>query len=68
MYIAWNIEFVNQNVYDEEFLLKERLPFHEALRMVHKNEITDSKTIITLLRGWRWWQENSPFDLGIDDQ
>lgn len=63
LYIAWNIETLKQQVDRDEFLLKCRIPFREAVIMVHNGEISDSKTIITLLRAWHWWQEHAPFPL-----
>lgn len=61
LYIAWDIESFNQQVEEDEFLLKERVPFREAVEMVHSNEISDGKTMVALLRGWHWWQKNGPF-------
>ncbi len=63
LYVAWDIEIAKQQVDDDEFLIKERMPFQEALQMVHNGEITDGKTIIALLRTWHWWQEEGPFDI-----
>ena len=63
MYIAWDVESMGQQVDDEEFLLKERMPFRTAVEMVHSGEISDGKTMITLLRAWHWWQNNAPFRL-----
>ena len=63
MYIAWDIQSFDQQVDDDEFLLKERLPFREAVEMVHQGEITDGKTAITLLRSWHWWESEGPFEV-----
>ena len=63
MYIAWDIQSFDQQVDDDEFLLKERLPFREAVEMVHRGEITDGKTAITLLRSWHWWESEGPFEV-----
>lgn len=63
LYIAWNIESFGQQVDDDEFLLKEKIPFDEAVHMVYSGEISDGKTAVTLLRGWNWWRENVPFEL-----
>lgn len=63
IYTAWNIASSNQEteVEDDEFVIKERLPFSEAVEMVHSGEISDGKTMITVLRAWHWWQNEGPF-------
>lgn len=63
LYIAWDIETYDQAVDDDEFLIKERIPFRDAVRMVHTNEISDGKTMVALLRAWQWWNQNEPFEL-----
>lgn len=63
LYTAWDLESFKQNVDDDEFLLKERLPFKEVVEMVHNGEISDGKTMVTILRAWHWWQENGPFEI-----
>jgi len=61
LYTAWDITTYEQQVDDDEFLIKERMPFREAVDMVHSGEISDGKTMVTVLRAWRWWQEQGPF-------
>lgn len=63
LYAAWDITTFEQKVDDDEFLLKERLPFREVIAMVHRGEIADGKSIVTLLRVWHWWQEKGPFEI-----
>ena len=63
VYVAWDVQSFQQNVDDDEFLIKERLPFRKAVEMVHSGEISDGKTMITVLRAWHWWQENGPFEV-----
>lgn len=63
LYVAWDITSSQQQVDDDEFLLKERIPFQEAVEMVHSGEISDGKTMVALLRGWHWWQHNGPFKI-----
>jgi ADP-ribose pyrophosphatase len=63
-YMAWGIEQLKTNTDSDEFLEPLRLPFREAVEMVYRGEITDSKTIIHLLRGLKWWEENGAFSLG----
>ncbi|MEQ8524371.1 NUDIX hydrolase [Gracilimonas sp.] len=61
IYVAWNLKSVPQKVDDDEFVTRERIPFKEAVNMVHSGEINDGKTVICLLRAWEWWQQNAPF-------
>lgn len=61
IYAAWDIESYAQQVDDDEFLLKERVSFQEAIQLVHSGEISDGKTMISLLRTWHWWQQEGPF-------
>lgn len=63
LYTAWDIESFEQKVDEDEFLIKERLPFAEAVQMVHSGEISDGKTMVTLLRAWHWWQNEGPFSV-----
>jgi ADP-ribose pyrophosphatase len=63
IYAAWGIDSSDQQTDDDEFLLKERLPFDEAIEMVHTGEISDGKTVISLLRTWHWWQKEGPFEV-----
>lgn len=61
LYTAWDIESFDQQVDEDEFLLKERIPFREAVDMVHSGEISDGKSMVTLLRAWHWWERKGPF-------
>ncbi|MDX1636973.1 MAG: NUDIX hydrolase [Balneolaceae bacterium] len=63
LYVAWDIDEYEQAVDEDEFLVKERVPFREAVEMVHTGVISDGKTAITLLRAWKWWQEEGPFQV-----
>lgn len=63
LYLAWDIESFKQQVDDDEFLINVRLPFDEARDMVHSGEISDGKTMVTVLRAWHWWQRYAPFPL-----
>lgn len=64
LYVAWGISESEQQVDDDEFLLKQRLPFREALEMVNSGEISDGKTMITILKAWHWWEQQGPFRVG----
>ncbi|MCH8566930.1 MAG: NUDIX hydrolase [Balneolales bacterium] len=61
LYAAWGLSQSASNMDDDEFLTHHRLPFAEAIELVHSGFISDSKTIICLLKGWHWWQKNAPF-------
>lgn len=63
IYAAWDLASVPQEVDEDEFVTRERLPFHKAIEMVHTGEINDGKTVICLLRAWNWWKKNEPFQL-----
>ncbi|TYP93677.1 ADP-ribose pyrophosphatase [Fodinibius salinus] len=63
-YAAWDIASFEQQVDEDEFVIRERMPFSEVIEMVHQGEITDGKTIIALLRTWHWWQQHKPFPIG----
>ncbi len=63
LYLAWDIEEFEQTVDEDEFLVKCRMPFRQALEMVYTGEISDGKSAITLLRAWRWWQQEEPFEV-----
>lgn len=65
IYTAWDITLASQGseVEDDEFVIKERLPFSEAVKMVHTGEISDGKTMVTVLRAWHWWQNEGPFEV-----
>lgn len=60
IYTGWNLKSVPQKVDEDEFVTRQRIPFSEAIEMVHSGEINDGKTVICLLRAWHWWQENHP--------
>ncbi|MEX0846052.1 MAG: NUDIX hydrolase [Balneolaceae bacterium] len=63
IYAAWNLQSVPQQVDEDEFVTRQRIPFKEAVDMVHSGEINDGKTVICLLRAWEWWKKNGPFKL-----
>lgn len=63
LYIAWDIKQTEQGSDEDEFVINHRLPFKEAVKMAHHGEISDGKTMITLMRAWYWWQQNEPFEV-----
>lgn len=65
VYTAWGLTEEGQAVDDDEFLLKYRIPFSKALEMIRTGEITDGKTICSLIQASMWWRENEPFKVGL---
>lgn len=59
IYLAWGLTTVEQNMDEDEFVIKERIPFKEAVQMVHSGEINDGKTVICLLRAWEVWSKRA---------
>lgn len=57
IYLAWGLTSVSQNMDEDEFVIKERIPFQKAVQMVHSGEINDGKTVICLLRAWEVWEK-----------
>ncbi len=53
IYLASGLSITNQQTDEDEFVLRERIPFEEAVKMVHSGEINDGKTVICLLRAWQ---------------
>jgi len=50
IYIAMDLKLDKVATDDDEFVQKERMPFKEAVQMIHSGEINDGKTICCLLR------------------
>ena len=65
LFIGWNIKEQDQNPDDDEFLTRHRFPFKTVLEMIESGDITDSKTIITVLRAERWWRKHEPFEVSM---
>ena len=53
VYLATDLEEGNQHTDDDEFLEAVRIPFTELLAMVERNEITDGKTQMAVLKAAR---------------
>lgn len=54
IYVATGLSESEENTDDDEFVAKRRVPFSEAIDMVHSGEIDDAKTITCLLRAERF--------------
>lgn len=64
-YVGWNLHEKAKNEDADEFLLNFRVPFFEALNMVHDGRISDGKTICTLMLVSKWWQVHEPFKIKL---
>ena len=65
-YVAWGLTVEKQNTDDDEFLKPYRIPYQKAIDMIESGEITDAKTISTLLQVKMWWLKNHPFEIPFD--
>ena len=63
LFCSWDITETDRRVDDDEFLLTERLSFQRAIQMVYDGNITDGKTMVSLLMTWQWWQQEGPFGI-----
>lgn len=63
LYVAWDVEIAEHHADDDEFIIKEKLPFKKTVEMVYSGEITDGKTMVTVLKAWCWWQQHGPFEV-----
>ncbi|RNC82997.1 MAG: NUDIX hydrolase [Balneola sp.] len=52
IYLAYGLSITDKETDEDEFVLSTRIPFEEAVKMVHSGEINDGKTVICLLRAW----------------
>jgi ADP-ribose pyrophosphatase len=66
VYVAWGLTIRSQNVDDDEFVIPHRLRFSDALKMIGTGEITDAKTIVSLIQAKMWWEKNPPFQVEFD--
>lgn len=64
-FVAWDLKIETQNEDDDEFLLNYRIPFLQAIKMIETGEISDGKTICTLLHAAMWWKKNGPFKIEL---
>lgn len=65
VFVAWNLEQKLKNVDDDEFVINHRISFSEALEMVASGEITDAKTICSIVKAKVWWEKNAPFPISF---
>lgn len=62
-YVAWGLTVDQQKTDDDEFLKPYRISYQKAIQMIESGEITDSKTISTLIQVKMWWLKNHPFQV-----
>ncbi|MFO7845094.1 MAG: NUDIX hydrolase [Balneolaceae bacterium] len=65
VFVAWDLARDIKNVDDDEFVINHRVSFKQALDMVAKGEITDAKTICSLVKARIWWEKNAPFPISF---
>lgn len=65
VFVAWNLEQKLKNVDDDEFVINHKVPFSEALEMIASGEITDAKTICSIIKAKVWWEKNEPFPVNF---
>ena len=63
LFVGWGVTEDGLNSDDDEFLTRHRVHFTEVEEMIESGDITDAKTIITVLRARKWWDKNGPFGL-----
>ncbi len=61
VFVAWGLTKQAKNVDDDEFLLNHRVSFADALEMIATGEITDAKTICSIIKAKLWWEKHEPF-------
>jgi len=65
VFVAWGLTEQAKNVDDDEFLLNHRVPFADALKMISTGEISDGKTICSIIKAKMWWEKNEPFPINF---
>ncbi|REL39066.1 NUDIX hydrolase [Rhodohalobacter sp. SW132] len=65
VFVAWNLTLENKKEDDDEFVLNHRISFAKALEMIATGEITDAKTICSILKAKIWWEQNQPFPVSF---
>jgi len=57
IYAATELQELKNDTDEDEFVIPQKILFKEAIAMIDKGEITDGKTIVSLMKAWRWWNE-----------
>lgn len=56
IYTATGLRMATSHVDEDEFVEPVRIPFDEAIEMVHSGAINDGKTVVCLLRAAHWFR------------
>lgn len=67
IYVAWDLIQHEQRSDEDEFVINMRIPFSEALSMIHNGEISDGKTVSTLTKTRMWWEKFQPFPVQFNE-
>lgn len=65
VFVAWDLDESKKNVDDDEFVINFRIPFAKALDMIADGEITDAKTICSVVKAKIWWEKHQPFPISF---
>lgn len=65
VFVAWQLESKLKNVDDDEFVINHRVSFAKAIDMISNGEITDAKTICSIIKAKIWWEKNEPFPINF---
>lgn len=65
VFVAWGLTQSDQDVDDDEFVIKHRIPFSKALNLIYTGEIQDAKTICSIVQAHQWWLKNNPFPINF---
>ncbi|HKL16279.1 MAG TPA: NUDIX hydrolase [Balneolaceae bacterium] len=65
VFVAWDLEQKLKNVDDDEFVVNHRVTFADALEMIASGEISDAKTICSIIKAKIWWEKNGPFPVSF---
>ncbi|NBC26392.1 MAG: NUDIX domain-containing protein [Bacteroidetes bacterium] len=65
VFVAWGLTEEAKNVDTDEFVLNFRVSFSQALRMIESGEISDAKTICSIVKARLWWEKNGPFPVSF---
>ncbi|MEX2456146.1 MAG: NUDIX hydrolase [Balneolaceae bacterium] len=65
VFVAWGLTQSDHNQDDDEFVIKHRVPFSDALNLVYSGKIQDAKTICSIMYAHQWWLKNKPFAINF---
>lgn len=65
VFVAWNLDEETKNVDDDEFVINHRISFKDAIAMIASGEISDAKTICSIVKARTWWENHEPFPVSF---